>query len=289
MSKYIILNGELRLSNQGLLHCDNRSFLYGDGFFETIRCLNSTPLFFNNHYRRILKSFGVLEMEKSELDSENYLRHQIKRLLQNNRIYKGARARITFFRNSGGLYTPEDNTVSYTITVSPLPDEFFKLKNTGIYIGMYSKLTKSVNELSCLKTNNSLLYILAGKWKKEHDYDDCLLLNQDNRIIEGLSSNLFLVKDNMLFATTDDCGCVQGTMRNTVIDIAQSLNIKTVLVHGFTEENLIQADEILFTNAIQGVSFVSGFQTRRYYNKFAKKLIEELNILVQKELVDYAE
>ncbi len=286
MSKYICYNGELRLSSQEQLFCDNRSFLYGDGFFETIRCLNSVPLFFSSHYYRILTSLDALEMEKSEKLSEAYLNHQIVRLLQNNRIYKGARARITFFRNSGGLYTPDDNSVSFIITVSTLSDEYFQLRESGLNVGIYSKLKKPVNELSALKTTNALFYILAGKWKKENSYDDCLLMNLEGKIIEGLSSNIFLIKDKVLFATTDDCGCVQGVMRRNVLEIANSLKIRVVLVHGFTVDNLIQADEILFTNAIQGINFVSGFQTRRYYNRVAKKLIESLNILVQKEIKD---
>jgi branched-chain amino acid aminotransferase len=46
MSRHINFNGSHIPANEPQIMADNRGFCYGDGIFETIRCLNSQPLFF---------------------------------------------------------------------------------------------------------------------------------------------------------------------------------------------------------------------------------------------------
>ena len=240
MSKYICYNGDIKLANEPIIKADNRSFNYGDGVFETIRCLSSKPFFFDKHYNRLIDSLAILKISLPSEYTEEYFRHQIERLLQKNRIYKGARVRLTVFRNSGGLYTPIDKMGSYIITVSSLQEELFALPANGLRIGIYTENKKQVNPFSHLKACNSLFYIMAGIWKKENNLDDCLILNQENRIIEGLSSNIFLVKDNILFASNTSCGCVDGTMRRTIIElVSNKLDVKQV--NGFTEQSLLSS------------------------------------------------
>jgi branched-chain amino acid aminotransferase len=85
-----------------------------------------------------------------------------------------------------------------------------------------------------------------------------------------------------MYATSNKCGCIDGTMRKTIIKIALKLNIEVFEQEGFSEQDLLQADEVLLTNAIQGVNYVSGFKGRRYYHTFAAKLIQQLNLLLEK-------
>lgn len=44
---------------------------------------------------------------------------------------------------------------------------------------------------------DTLFYILAGNFKREHGLDECLLVNQNNEIIEAPGSNIFLVRKNV--------------------------------------------------------------------------------------------
>lgn len=277
MSKYLCYNGELQLASEATIHTDNRCFNYGDGIFETVRCLNSKALFFNKHYQRLANSLKALKIKLPAEYNQAYFESLIYRLLQRNRLYQGARVRITAFRNTGGLYTPTLNTVSFIITAFALETERYELAPKGLMVDIYTENKKPINILSSLKTCNSLFYIMAGLWKKEHDLDDCLILNHNNRIIEGLSSNIFLVKDKTLFATTDNCGCIKGTMQSTIADVSKECNLKLKLSNGFDESDLLNADEVLLTNAIQGVNYVSAYKTRRYYHSTASELTKALN------------
>lgn len=277
MAKYLNFNGELNLTEKPCLGIDNRALNYGDGFFETIRCLSSKPLFFHNHYQRLLKSMQLLKMELPSEWTEHYFQQQIFKLLQRNRIYKGARVRLTVFRKSGGLYTPTLHTPLFIISASFLENEYFNLNKKGVKVGIYTEEYKPINRLSSIKSCSALYYVLAGMWKKENRYDDCLLVNERGKIMEALSSNLFLVKDNVIYTPSITSGCVEGTMRRTILDIFRSGGMQVVENKGFDEQNLRSADEVFLTNAIQGVLPVSGYLDRRYYHNVASGLVNNLN------------
>ncbi|HBH49318.1 MAG TPA: aminotransferase IV [Bacteroidales bacterium] len=284
MSRHINFNGSHIPANEPQIMADNRGFCYGDGIFETIRCLNSQPLFFSNHYHRIADSLKLINIQLPDAYTEQYFRLQINKLLQKNRLYKAARVRLSIFRNQGGFYTPANNSASFIITATEYEDEYFSLPAQGLKTGIYSEQLKPISPLSKLKTSSSLFYVLAGIWKSANKLDDCFILNQEQKIIEGLSSNLFLVKNKVLYTTTNECGCVDGTMRKTIIEIASGNNIEVKYTNGFTEKDIEVVDEILLTNAIQGVHFVSAFRNRRYYHKMGAWFINQLNELIKEEL-----
>jgi len=95
-------------------------------------------------------------------------------------------------------------------------------------------------------------------------------------IIEGSSANLFVVSNGVLYTPNLDLGCLGGTMRMQIMNIAIANNMK-VYECNITPQNLLVADEIFLTNAIQGVTWVGEFRTKRYFNTVANKLVDLLN------------
>ncbi|MFN9800389.1 MAG: aminotransferase class IV, partial [Bacteroidota bacterium] len=71
-------------------------------------------------------------------------------------------------------------------------------------------------------------------------------------------------------------GCVGGTMRMNVINLALTHQIK-VYECPINPQNLLAADERFLTNAIQGIEWVSGYRTKRYFNQMSKRLVQILN------------
>jgi branched-subunit amino acid aminotransferase/4-amino-4-deoxychorismate lyase len=283
MSKYLNLNGHQLLADQPVIRNTNRAFCYGDGIFETIRCLNSQPLFFDKHYQRLRDAAFHLKIDFPAEFTEDFFRQQIYSLLQRNRIYKGARARLSVFRADGGLYTPQDNTAKFLITVEALSTEKFELNQSGLHIDIYKEIVKPVNLFSGFKTSNALLFVMAGIWKKESQIDDCLILNQNGLIIEALASSIYLVKNNILVTPSVESGCVEGTMRRTIFELAKENNIQVVESEGFGESHLINADEIFISNAIAGIQWVGAYKEKRYFHGMASKLQSLLNEKVKEE------
>ena len=284
MSKYLNLNGEQIKADTPVLKHTNRVFCYGDGIFETIRCLNSKPLFFEKHYQRMRNALYHLKIELPAEFTENYFRLHINKLLQRNRIYKGARARLSVFRSEGGLYTPSNNVASYLLTVDSIDTEEYTLNHTGLQIDIFTGLSKPLNFLSQFKTNNALLFVMAGLWKKEQNLDDCILMNQHGNIAETLASNIFFVMKDKIITPSVESGCVDGTMRRTILEIAAKNNIAVLEVDNLTENHLSAADEVFLSNAISGINWIGAYKDKRYFHTLASKLTNWLNLEAENSL-----
>lgn len=272
---FVVLNNKL-ISDKGIyLNNKNRGFLYGDGFFESIKIFNQSPFNFNNHYNRIEFSADFLNLEF--LISKEELLKKIKELLLQNDIVNGS-VRITIFRESDGKYYPINNESSYIITSVKDQNSSF-LNNDKLSIGVYTNNLKSPSKLSNIKSLNSLLYILASKYAKSNGFDDVLLCNSSNNIIESTNSNLFLKSKNTVFTPPISNGCVDGSMRKLLISIIErkyKLTYKSLKV-----EDVSESDEIILSNAISGVKKVSLFRDKEFNeDSFYNYLLQSLNKLI---------
>jgi len=118
---------------------------------------------------------------------------------------------------------------------------------------------------------------LAGIFKNENKLDECILVDEQGNFVETISSNIFIVKNKTISTPSITNGCINGIMRNEIISIAKNQNFTIVESSNLNEKDLFEADEIFITNAVNGIRWVVGFKERRYFNKVAKNLIDELN------------
>ena len=126
------------------------------------------------------------------------------------------------------------------------------------------------------KNIHAQIYIQAAIYAQEKNIGDVLVLNSDDNIIEATSSNVFLVSGGDLYTPKLSSGPVGGVMRATIINLAISMGIK-VFECNLTPQELLKADEVFLTNAVQGIKWVSSYRTKRYFNKTANKLLDAFN------------
>ena len=274
--QYICLNGDSYRTDEHVLSHHNRAFTYGDALFETIHCLGTRPQFLEKHWERLSQGMKILKMVSQGVLSSEIIEHFIARLLNRNRTFKGARIRLTVFRNEGGLYTPDAESVSWLMESTALENEKYELNRKGLIADIYDELYKPVNILSNLKTTNALIYVLAGIYKKKNGLDDCLILNQFGRLAETTHSNLFIKLDDRLITPPLSEGCISGTMRSTIIGIAREEGY-VLEETGILEKYLLNAEEVFITNAIQGIQWIGTYREKRYFNFTARKLLARLN------------
>ena len=272
---FVVFNNKLISSNDINLTNKNRGFLYGDGFFESIKIFNQSPFNFNNHYKRIELSANFLGLEFSL--SKQELLIKLTELIHSNKLVNGS-IRITIFRDSDGKYYPNTNESSYIMTSLNDQNSSFQ-KNNRLSLGVYKENLKSKSKLSNIKSLNSLLYVLASKYAKINEFDDVLLLNSSNSIIESTNSNLFLKVNNVVFTPPLSEGCVDGSMRNILIPIIEKeykLTYKSLQI-----EDLFKSDEVILSNAISGIKKVTLFKEREYNDEsLYNYLLKSINNLI---------
>ena len=278
MQQYILHNDEFVTSNQPILNAGNRGFKYGDGLFETMRMCAGRLQFAAQHADRLHAGMKALKIDGSTLLDEYFLKQKTAELCKKNKLKENVRFRLSVYRAGEGLYTPDSNKSGYLLEASPLADDHYEFNKKGLIIDVYDELTKPVNKLSNYKTSNSLLYVMAGLYKKQHRLDDAFILNQHGFLCESISSNIFVVYDQKVYTPALSEGCVAGVMRNVVMNMAKVNDIEVIEAQ-INPEILKAAEEVFVTNAISGIRWVMGYGRKRYFNEMTKILSVKLNQL----------
>jgi branched-chain amino acid aminotransferase len=240
--------------------------------------MNGLLKFPDLHIDRVQKGMKVLKLENSSYIDSWFLREKVDELARRNKTGPDARFRLTVFRDSGGLYSPDSNKMAYVLESQSLNDSQYTFNKKGLIIDVYDELTKPVNILSNLKTCNSLIYVLAGIFKNQNALDEVMILNQHGFLCESISSNVFVVYDRKLYTPSLNEGCIGGVMRQVVMRLAKENGIELVEAQ-VNPDILNEADEVFITNAARGIQWVMGYNNKRYFNEISKFLSEKLNLL----------
>ncbi|MCG8574227.1 MAG: aminotransferase class IV [Flavobacteriales bacterium] len=273
---YVNNNGAIIPADTYSIKAGNRAHLYGDGLFESIRVINGTVVNLDNHIKRLLGGMEALKMNIPSNFTSQLFETEISALLEKNEIDRGGFVRLSVDRRAGGKFLPLTNDVDYFIEARALPNNRYVLNEEGYKIDQYEDIKKSINQLSAFKTKNSLIYILAKLKAQEKGLDDLLIQNDKMGIIEGGSSNLFVISNGVLYTPGLDLGCLGGTMRMQIINLALENDIK-VYECNIAPQNLLVADEVFLTNAISGIVWVGSYRTKQYSNDLSKKMVVHLN------------
>lgn len=262
----LFCNSQLFDSTAPLFTAANRGFRYGDGLFETIKVLRGKVLLWPFHLERLQKGMAVLQMNGRMLQAGRLL-EQIQELCIQNNCVDAARVRLAVYRT-------ETNEAAYVLEAEPLTPEVFLLNERGWTLTLYPGVLKAPDILANLKTANYLLYALAGRYANQLGFDESLVCNTGGNICDGSRTNIFLLKKRRLFTPALEQGCVAGVMRRFLLDHCMHNNIPCTET-ALSVNDLIAADEILLTNAIQGIRWVSHFGERQYGHHFTKQLFDE--------------
>jgi branched-subunit amino acid aminotransferase/4-amino-4-deoxychorismate lyase len=279
--KYICYNGKILSNHELQLSYQNRAFQYGDGLFETMHSSGDKVHFFYEHFERLIRSMKLLKMEipvRFSVDTYG-IQKDISRILIKNKIFKGGRVRFSVFRQTGGFYAPDSNEVDYLIECNPIASDMYVLNAKGYLVDLYEEMPKPVNIFSRIKLTSSIFNVMAGIYKNENQLDECLVINTKGNIIEGVSSNIFVVKDNLIITPSIREGCLPGIMRQKIVELARKSGFVVQDDTIVQIQDIMSADEIFFTNAIAGIRWAVGFKQRRFFNNVSKLLTLELNKL----------
>lgn len=276
--EYILHNDEFVPADQPILTAHNRGFRYGDGLFESMRMCNGKLKFAEQHADRLKAGMKALKIEGGNLLDEYFLRQKTAELCKKNKFRENVRFRLSVYRTGDGLYTPANNKSGYVLEASALTENNYELNKKGLIVDVYDELTKQIDKLANYKTSNSLLYVMAGLYKKQHRLDEAFILNQNGFLCESISSNVFVVYNQQIYTPALSEGCIAGVMRGAVMNIAKMNNISMVEAQ-INPEVLKEADEVFVTNAVSGIRWVMGYGRKRYFNETSKELSAKLNLL----------
>ncbi len=282
----INFNGEIVSNANAKLSVFNRGFAYGDALFETIRVNGSKVLFWEDHYFRLMASMRILRMRIPMDFTLEYLEKQIKDTIASHGLPSAqcVRVKLSVYRDSDGLYTPNSNGVGFFIAIKKIDNPFYvnnNFKEEGYRIELFKDHYLAKDLLSTLKTNNRSLNVLAGIFAKENEFHNLLLLNTDKKVVEAINGNIFLVKGNTIKTTPIKDGCIKGVFRKQIIDLLKKNEDFVFVEDSISTFELQKADELFVTNVITGITSISNYRKKSYGNTVANKLVQLINVKIR--------
>ena len=272
-------NGEI-LPSDNNLSSSNRAFLYGDGVFETLKIVNNTILFLEDHYFRLMASMRIVRMKIPNNFTLEYLEAQILNLAKAQNCENSARVRFTVFRNDGGFYLPNTNSVSFQIQVFPLENTLYSFSDANYEVDLYKDFYISKQLLSTIKTTNKMINITGSIFAEENDLQNCILLNNDKNVVEAFNGNLFMLLGTKLITPPISEGCLNGIMRKQILQIAKKIESVEVIEEVISPFDLQKADELFITNVISGIQPITKYRKKEYKTDLAKEILTNLNSLI---------
>jgi branched-chain amino acid aminotransferase len=271
MNNWLFYNGEVIPAGTPIISANNRGLRFGDGLFETIKVVNGEMPLFHLHLERLTRGLDVLNMQLQETYTASYLTQVILELCNRNNINGAARVRLTVVRGNGTLFATDDPYASIIIQAEPLASDYLAFNETGLTIDVCPGIQKSCDQLSNLKSNNYLPYVMAAQYGRQHQLNDCLVLNAHNRVCDGTIANVFRIYQNSIYTPPLSEGGVAGVMRQNLL---QQLPKAGYTVHEkiCTLDDLEAANEVFLTNALFGIRWVARFRNKSYSNKLVSEL-----------------
>ncbi|NNE33483.1 MAG: aminotransferase class IV [Winogradskyella sp.] len=276
----INFNGKLVDNADSKLSSENRGYKYGDALFETLKVVNGTIFFWEDHYFRLMASMRIMRMKIPMNFTMEFFQAEILKTIEANDLSTtAARVRLSVDRGEGGKYLPSDTAkVNFNIVAQSIANPFYSIDPEANYtVDLYKDYFMAPGLLSGLKSNNKALQVMGSIYAEENDLNNCLVLNTNKNVIEALNGNLFLVKGDKVKTPPLEDGCLRGVMRKQILEVlAKDVNI-------YTEEasispfELQKADALFITNVISGIIPIKKYRKKVYTHDLAQDLIKKLN------------
>ncbi len=233
----ICLNGQFLSDAEAKISVLDNGFLYGDGFYDTMRTYDGSILELELHLDRIEKSAKLTGIPLP--CSRTQLREWIQETIRLNG-FAAARVRVTLTRGVNGFDFLTCKTPTLVITCEAL------VVNPSDYTQGVSAYTMKLKRVFPeIKTLGLTVMMLAYRDILPKKGYEALLVDDSNCVREGASTNLFLVKDGVLKTPKDNM--LPGLTRARVIELARAEGL-TVVEGDVAVAELAEADEVFLTN-----------------------------------------
>lgn len=245
MGQFAYVNGSIVDTSQAQVSIGDRGLMYGDGLFETVRVRGGEPVRWERHLRRMRGGARILSINGIAKDFDPA--PIIRQVCEANEL-ADARVRVTITRGvneTPGRITGPGDSPTVIITADSLPVQ----DPAPARVVTSSMRRDEKSPLNRVKSLNYLTNIFARMEAERCGVDDAILLNTLGFVAEGTVANLFMVSRDMLVTPSLDQGILPGTVREELIELAPGWGYG-VEERPILPEELLDADELFFTNAI---------------------------------------
>lgn len=278
----VIANDEIVDRQKHPIDIEDRGYQFGDGVYEVIRVYHGELFALDAHIDRLYKS--STEIDITVPFSKATLKTNLLQLVKDNSLELG----IVYMQLTRGVASrahvfPSEQTLpiftAYTKD-APIPSD--SMKN-----GVKAITMPDIRWLRCdIKSLNLLPNILAKEEaKKQNCYE--AIFHREQIVTEGSSSNIFIVKNNVLTTHPATNYILNGITRQIVFQLCEENNLPYE-ERPFELEELKKADEVFLTSTVSEVMPIIEMDGHPIGNGLPGTLTQQLQNLYQKYIQHHA-
>jgi len=223
--RVVAIDGEVCEPARAVVSVFDRGFLYGDAVFEVFRTYGGRPFALDEHLTRLRRSaervFIAMPVDEATLRREV----EVALAASGN---EDSYVRLVVTRGSGPLSLDPDTATHplRVLIVEPVvvpPREAYV--NGVALVSVRARRATDETSASGAKVSNYLPNLLALREAKSRGAQEALVLDARGRVVEGASSNVFIVSGGRLATPPESAGILAGITRAHVLAAATSLGI----------------------------------------------------------------
>jgi 4-amino-4-deoxychorismate lyase len=248
----------------------DRGLAYGDGLFETIALINGQPSLWAEHMKRLIAGCRVLAMPQPDTPQ---LHAELCDLAQSD---SGVGKIVLTRGNALPGYRPAQqarpNRILQFFPNASLPPRKFP---DPVRVRMCTTRLSINTSTAGMKHLNRLEQVLARAEWHDEAIAEGLMMDTNGNLIEGVSSNLFLLEADggLCTPTLEQCG-VSGVMRSCVMEVARSLGM-TVIEAVCSVDRLWAAPSAFLTNALTGIRPIAAIDDHQFKPHLISGILQE--------------
>ncbi len=247
MKQIVYLNGEFCDLADAKISVLDRGFIFGDGIYEVIPVYQGKLFRARQHLARLARSLAYVGIANSYSEAEwlDLIQQLLARQPEGDQmvylqVTRGVAKRAHAF--------PKDVTPTIFMMSNPLPQVPAALRAAGVACVSMDDL----RWLRCQIKSTSLLgNVLAAEYAAEHEAMESIQF-RDGYLTEASSSNVWLVKDGVLYAPPKDNLILEGIRYGLFEELCTQVGI-TLVQKKLTKAEVLAADELLLSSATKEV------------------------------------
>jgi branched-chain amino acid aminotransferase len=246
MPTRININGLITPPEEAKISVLDHGLLFGDSVYETLRTYGGKPFLFSRHFARLEHSANAINQRLPWTKSRTL--GEVRRTC----VPGECRIRLMITRGIGELSADIETCVdpSVIIVAVPLipPPEWIYTEGVEVVI---SSVRRS-GRFADIKTGSLIHQVLARHEANSKNAYEAILLTADEKLSDGITSNIYMVRDGKLLTPAHDAGIVEGITRGVILDLARKIGLQ--VVEGFFEvAEIFRADEMFLTSSTREV------------------------------------
>lgn len=248
----VMIDGQIVPSERACVSVLDRGFLYGDSVFEVMRAYDKRVYAMREHTERLFRSAGLVHIELAA-DVEQVI-EEVSRAVEAS-PYRDVIVRVHVTRGVAPLGldpTPARGALRVAI-VAPVHPPSFEDYRDGIAVTTHRTERAADNtEAAGAKVANYLVSLLALREARASGAKEAIIVDGRGRVLEGASSNVFVVKAGVVHTPPATEGILPGITRASIFRAAESLGV-LLRITTLTRGDLTEADEVFITSTVREV------------------------------------